>query len=321
MIELEVTSNNSYIDLHFHYYLKEENVHSMNAEIFNTCERQLIQVLKNQNKYFDENIKIEVLAKKPGGIIDILRVISENPIIQGVIIGVVTAFFTSKLVSKKDISENTKNKIENFKSITELVEQGKLDEETFIQIAHKDKDLLKLRSDFFKSAKKENKISKLEVESPTLIADKPFFDKLTVLYNQFDNFIIPDTAEETPTEDDVKIYIIAPILVKGRRDKWKGYLNNQPIDFKVSDKDFLEQVYGHEVKFGNGSFINCQLKTINTMRNEVYQPMITYEVINVMNYGEDNNFVHVVNEKTKNTIISRIAMNFKQSFPFQYSEQ
>ena len=146
MIELEVTSNNLYIDLHFHYYLKEENVHSMNAEIFNTCERQLIQVLKNQNKYFDENIKIEVFAKKPGGIIDILRVISENPIIQGVIIGAVTAFFTSKLVSKKDISENTKNKIENFKSITELVEQEKLDEETFIQIAHKDKDLLKLRN-------------------------------------------------------------------------------------------------------------------------------------------------------------------------------
>lgn len=271
----------------------------MNAEIFNTCERQLIQALKNQNKYFDENIKIEVLAKKPGGIIDILRVISENPIIQGVIIGVVTAFFTSKLVSKKDISENTKNKIENFKSITELIEQGKLNEEIFIQLAHKDKDLLKLRSEFFKVAKKENKITKLDVESPTLISGRPVFDKITVLYKQFDNFIIPDIKEETPSENEVKIYIIAPILVKGRRDNWKGYLNNMPIDFKVSDKEFLEQVHNHEIKFGNGSYINCLLKTISTLKNEVFQPIITREVVNVSNYGEDNGFVYIVKRKKK----------------------
>jgi len=299
MIELEVTSNNPYIDLHFHYFFDNENTHSMDAEIFNTCERQLIQVIKDQHKYFDEKIKIEVFAKKTGSIIETLRVISENPIIQNVIVSALTVFFTAKFVSKKDISEDTKNKIENFKSITELIDQGKLNEENFMQLIHKDKNLLKLRSDFFKSAKKENKISKLEVESPTLIADKPVFDKLTVLYNQFDNFIIPDIVEETPTEDEVKIYIIAPILVKGRRDKWKGYLNNQPIDFTVSDKDFLEQVYNQEIKFGNGSFINCLMKTINTLKNEISQPMITHEIINVINYGEDNNVVHVIKRKNK----------------------
>jgi len=79
----------------------------------------------------------------------------------------------------------------------------------------------------------------------------------------------------------------------------EGYLNNQPIDFKVSDKDFLEQVYNHEIKFGNGSFINCLMKTINTLKNEVSQPMITHEIINVINYGEDNNIVHVIKRKNK----------------------
>jgi len=299
MIELKVTNNNLFIDLHFHYFLDNENVHSMDAEVFNTCERQLIQVIKDQHKYFDEKVKIEIFAKKTGSIIDTLRVISENPIIQNVIICALTAFFTAKFVSKKDISEDTKNKIENFKSITELIEQGKLNEEIFMQLVHKDKNLLKLRSDFFKSVKKENKISKLEVESPTLIEDRPVFDKITVLYNQFDNFIIPDITEETPAENEVKIYIIAPILVRGRRDRWKGYLDNLPIDFKVNDKDFLEQVYNHEIKFGNGSYINCLLKTVSTLKNEVFQPIITHEVINVINYGEDNGFVYVVKRKKK----------------------
>ena len=78
MIELEVTSNNSYIDLHFHYFLDNENTHSMDAEVFNTCERQLIQVIKDQHKYFDEKVKIEIFAKKTGSIIDTLRVISED---------------------------------------------------------------------------------------------------------------------------------------------------------------------------------------------------------------------------------------------------
>jgi hypothetical protein len=299
MIELEVASNNSYIDFNFHYFLDNENVHSMNAEVFNTCERQLIQAIKNQRKYFDENIKIEVFAKKTGSIIDTLRVISENPLIHDIIICALTAFFTAKFVSKKDISEGTKNKIENFKSITELIEQGKLNEEGFMQLAHKDKDLLKFRSEFFKSAKKENKISKLEVESSTLIANKPVFNKITVPYQQFDSFIISDINEETPSEDEVKIYIIAPILVKGRRDNWKGYLDNMPVDFKISDKEFLEQVYNHEIKFGNGSFINCLLKTVNIIKNEVFQPSITREVIDVINYGEDNGFVNIVKRKKK----------------------
>jgi len=301
MIELEVVNNKAHIDLHLHYYFEDENLHSMNAEVFNTCERQLIQTIKNQRKYFDDDIKIEVFAKKAGGIIDTLRVVSENPIIISVISCALTAFFTAIIVSRKDISEDTKNKIENFKAITDLIEQGKLNEEVFMQLAHKDKDILKLRSEFFKSAKKENKITKLNVESPTLIADKPAFDTISVPYDQFDNFILPDTKEETSSEDDVKIYIIAPILVKGRKDNWKGYLDNVPIDFKVSHKEFLDQVYNHEIKFGNGSFINCRLRTIQVLKNDADQPTITREVIDVINYGEDDVFVRIVNRKRNNT--------------------
>lgn len=294
---MEVANNNSYIDLNFHYFFDNEDTHSMDAEVFNTCERQLIQVIKSQHKYFDENIRIEIFTKKPGGIIDTLRIISENHIIRDVVICVVTAFFTAKFASKKDISEDTKNKIENFKSITELVEQGKLNEEIFTQLVHRDKDMLKLRSDFFKSAKKENKIAKLNVESPMLIANKPILDKITVLYAQFDDFIIPDIKEETPLENKVKIYIIAPILVKGRKDNWKGYLDNIPIDFRITDKEFLEQVYSHKIKFGSGSFINCILKTVSTLKNEISQPIITREVVDVNNYGEDDGFVHIIKRK------------------------
>ena len=38
---------------------------------------------------------------------------------------------------------------------------------------------------------------------------------------------------------------------------WRGIYSGLPIEFKIDDKDFLEQVYDQEIKFGNGTSITC----------------------------------------------------------------
>ncbi|MDR2905463.1 MAG: hypothetical protein LBU73_05890 [Helicobacteraceae bacterium] len=43
---------------------------------------------------------------------------------------------------------------------------------------------------------------------------------------------------EEVEEIDVKIYIVAPILVKGIKDAWKGICDGESIEFRVTDREF-----------------------------------------------------------------------------------
>jgi hypothetical protein len=281
----------------------------MDATIFNECERQFINAIKNINKYLKEPIDIQVFAKEEGGLIENLKIIVKHQLATTIIVVIVTAFctafFTTRFRQKLPLSQEIKNKLENVLAIKEAIALNTLTEEEFIYIASNDKELLKFRSNFFRKAKDDKTLKQIEIDTNTKIEDKPIFKKISVPYEKFDDFILNDDDKEEITnisEEDVKIHIIAPILVKGRKDHWKGFYNGESIDFILSDKDFLEQVYSHEIKFSNGSFIKCKLKIITTKKGNEKE-LISREVNYVENYGEDEKFVTPVKHKKKKTEI------------------
>ena len=305
MIELSLVENLTSIDIHIHFYFKETNIHSMDAVIFNECERQFINAVKNINKYLKEPIDIQVFAKNEGGLIENLKIVINHKLTQKIVIVIVacfcTAFFTVQFRQKQPLSEEVKNKLENVLAIKEAIASDALTEEEFLYIASNDKELLKFRSGFFKTAKKDETLTQIEIDTDTKIVDKYVFDKISVPYEKFDDFILKDDDIEEITnisEEVVKIHIIAPILVKGRKDHWKGFCNGESIDFILSDKDFLEQVYLHEIKFGNGSFVKCKLRTTITNKGNEKE-LITREVIFVENYGDDEIFVTPIKHSKK----------------------
>jgi hypothetical protein len=276
----------------------------MDAVILNECERQFICALKNINKYLKETIDIQIYAKNEGGLIENFKIIINHKMTQKIIIAIVAgfcmAFFTSRFKPKLPLSQEVKIKLENIIAIKEAIAANILTEEDFLNIASNDKELLKHRSSFFKMAKKEETLEQIEIDTDTKIEKRLVFDKISVPYESFDNFILIDDDENTTdiNEDKVIIHIIAPILVKGRKDHWKGFYNGEPIVFKLSDNDFLEQVYSHEIKFGNGSFIKCNLK-ITTIKKKNQKYIILREVNYVENYGDDENFITPVKHNKK----------------------
>ena len=307
MIELSLVENLTSIDIHIHFYFNEDSIHSMDATIFNECEKQFINAIKNINKYLKEPIDIQVFAKEEGGLIENIKIIVKHKLAISIIIAIVTAyctaFFTARFRQKLPLSQEIKNKLENVLAIKEAIISNDLTEEEFIYIASNDKELLKFRSSFFKKAKDDKTLKQIEVDTDTKIEGSPVFNKISVPYEKFDEFILNDDDNEEITnisEEDVKIHIIAPILVKGRKDHWKGFYNGESIDFMLSDKDFLEQVYSHEIKFCNGSFIACKLK-ITTTNKKNEKEIIVREVIYVENYGDDENFIVPVRHKKKKT--------------------
>jgi hypothetical protein len=249
MVEVTLIKNLSSIDLQIHFYFKDANIHAMNAAIFNNCQRQFINSLKKADKYFDDPLLIEVTAREEGGLIDNIKIIVKKTIEMDIVIAFINTFFTAQFRQKLPVTEETKTKIENVVAIKEAINAGTITEVEFEYIASNEPELKKLKSNFFSSAKKDNTLTQVEVETATEVNEKPVFQNIVVPYDKFDDFILLDDQEDEKlnpeVDNEARIFIIAPVLVKGVHTYWKGYYGGSPIDFKVTDKDFLNDIYSH----------------------------------------------------------------------------
>jgi hypothetical protein len=302
MIEMELFEHETTIDVRLHYFFSDSNLHSMDADIFNNCERQFIDAIKSIKHYIDDDIAIEVYAKKEGGIIDTFQIILGSSIVIGIVKSVIENFFKSKFRPTVSISQEVVDRLGILQNVKDMIKTGNISSDEYDYIANCDKGLKKLKSNFFSSAKKEKRISQIEVKSDTPIENKSAIDAVVVPYSQFDEFIL---IEESDNEDisireiEEKIYIIAPVLTEGYKNvSWKGFCNEQYIEFKVSDKQFLENVYNHTYKFENGSFITCKMQVTEKIINNITKSPIR-EVTEISKFGQDNDFVKIEKPKTK----------------------
>ena len=294
---MKIEPSNNALTIQLRYCFEDENLHSMNAEVFNECERQFIKAIKSTEKYFENTLQVKIKPREKGSLIDELLVIVNNPLF-GLLVGIfATKFFDAKFSTAKHKTDETSKKLENLQVIREQIKSGTLTAEDFDYIASNDKDLRKQKSNFFKSVRKEAEVLKIETTTITNLEHQPII--IIVERKDFDNFILPETTEKTSETQDAKIYIVAPILIKGRRDSWKGIFENSSIDFKVSDKEFLAQVWNKQINFQNGTYINCELKTITSINIETDETKILREVENVSNYGEDNKPIKIVGHRKK----------------------
>ncbi len=314
---MKIETSNNALTIQLRYCFEDENLHSMNAEVFNECERQFIKVIKSTEKYFEDTLQVKIKPRKEGSLIDIFTIAINNPEIRASAIALITIFatkfFDAKFSTAKHKTDETSKKLENLQAIKEQIKAGNLTEDDFDYIASNDKDLRKQKSNFFKLAKKEAEITKIETTTITNSNIQPTI--IIVERKDFDSFILTQTTEQTEETQDAKIYIVAPILIKGRRDAWKGIFENNNIDFKVADKEFLAQVWNKQINFQNGTFINCELKTTTSTNIETDETKISREVENVANYGEDKQPLKIIShrKKSKNTDTSQQLTMFSDN--------
>lgn len=65
-----MTEENAF-EFQIHYHLNQEDLHQMDARVFNECERQLLDAF-DIVKTFTGGYNIEIAPKKKGGLIEIL---------------------------------------------------------------------------------------------------------------------------------------------------------------------------------------------------------------------------------------------------------
>ncbi|MCL2313561.1 MAG: hypothetical protein FWC41_13980 [Firmicutes bacterium] len=299
---MKIETSNNTLTIQLRYCFEDENLHSMNAEVFNECERQFIKAIKSTEKYFEDTLQIKIKPREEGSLIDIFTILINNPAIVATFTTLITIFATKffdfKFSSAKHKTDETSVKLDNLQAIKEQIKAGNLTEEDFDYIASNDKELRKLKSNFFKKVKQDPDITKVEAKTIIDTNSQPII--IVVERQEFDYFIIPETTEKEEDTQPAKIYIVSPILVQGKKSPaWRGIFNDAPIDFRLTDKEFLQQVYGKVVKFSNGTFINCDLKTTITTNIETDETKMSREVTIVNNYGEDDNQIRKITHRQK----------------------
>ena len=297
---MKIESSNNALTIQLRYCFEDENAHSMNAEVFNECERQFIKAIKSTEKYFEDTLQVKIKPREEGSLIDVFTIAISNPAITTTFTAIITIFatkfFDSKFSSAKHKTDETNKKLENLQTIKEQIKAGTLTVDDFDYIASNDKELRKQKSIFFKSAKKESELTKIEA----ITSSNTQSIVIVVERKDFDNLILPETTEKEEDSQQAKIFIVSPILMQGKKNPaWRGIFGEQLIEFKITDKEFLQQVYGKQIKFSNGTFINCELKITKTTNIETEETKISREVTAVSNYGEDDTQIRKIIHRRK----------------------
>lgn len=300
----------NFLEMH---YLFNDDSHTIDAFVRNKCEKELLAIIHQTLKELGLTDKVQIEAKpsKKGSFVDELQFSSNAMAIGGLLltsIGIITTIVVSrpketKLDKELKQLQIDKTKLEIKKLQRELEQEHNKnfdDDHTrlydFIELIYEmliqNTIILRHISNFYQSLINYEKVHSIEY-TPYDQNHTPIIEPQIVHREDFHKFIL-QTSEDEIIDENAKIYIHSPILVKGRKH-WSGYytLEEQVINFSMSDKDFKNEVTNGTIKFANGSFIYGRLrKTLKfddsgNIKNQKYTVELVTKISNDNNYAQE----------------------------------
>ncbi len=282
--------------LSIHYYFND-NSHSMDAFRHNAMEKNILDIIKEISNVLKIEIEIQTEAREEGGVIDNLITITSNPkeyieIIISVMSGIYGVYKILEQKRKADgaLLENRlkEENIKGEKLNNQITEQQ-------LKKVIQDTTIKQKRSAFYKNAESYDKITQISYQCDSV-------EEIIVERKSFKDFIIENKTEKYE-DDEARITIISPILIKSKSD-WKGIYKSNNINFKVKDNDFITKVINRDdgYSFVNGTFITAKLTITRDFDDDGNNIKTTYEVINVDSIGIGEHITHVPHRPRKTSI-------------------
>jgi len=110
---MKIETSNNTLTIQLRYYFKDENLHSMNAEVFNECERQFIKAIKSTEKYLEEALQIKIKPREEGSLAEFIEakaIFNENT--KPLVIVVARQDFDDLILSETEEKTDETNKVE-----------------------------------------------------------------------------------------------------------------------------------------------------------------------------------------------------------------
>lgn len=293
--------------IQFHYWFSDKS-HSMDALVYNKCERELLELCKAIASMVGVSIRMETEPGAKGGLKGWIAVLPKNPKktpaikIVSVTALVVTAMYTPvhasitagiseiiRQLSTKEVPDEMKGSLASeIESLKHELNEAMADVEASSQVK-------KRRSNFFDLLRKYQKVKSVSL-SVASEDRKPLAEEQLIVRDDFKKFILVSGQLKPETIENVAIEIISPVLNKGNF-KWKGVYQGAPISFSMKSDEFMALVQSGKVEFKSGTTIQCTLEIERKINSEGQERITSYNIVSVASYLENGKSVETIEGK------------------------
>lgn len=263
--------------LQFHYYFKDDS-HSINSILRNECEKEILYILKEISETLNLELEIETLPSEEGGFKEKWKLLGKNAAQISLIVSVAAIIISRFPVENEEL---TNLQIENLKLDNEIKrkeleklnlefiqDDDKITVETVkdsVELTNKNYKISWRKSNLYKKLNNYNKVDSIDILR--LNNNKPVGSPRAVNKSEFSKFILK--TDELPNQEilNAKIDVISPAIKRGNF-KWKGFYENNIINFLMDDLDFKFKVLNGNIVFSNRYSIEANLIQERKINNE-----------------------------------------------------
>lgn len=278
-------------NLQFHYFFKD-NSHSINSILRNECEKEILYIFREVSETLGLQLNLETLPAEEGGFKETWKFIGKNSVQITLIVSVAAVVISRFPVENKELN---KLQIENLKLDNEikrkeleklnldfLQEDKELNQQTIIdsvELVNKNYKISWRKSNLYKKLNNYQKIDSVEVLRHQ--EEKPVGNPRKIPRREFSKFILrTDELPKLELENAI-IDVISPAIKRGKF-RWKGFYNNEIVNFLMEDYEFKSQVLKGGIHFSNKFSIEVEMsqdRKINHDGNIITTNSIVHKVI------------------------------------------
>ena len=267
--------------LQFHYFFKD-NSHSIDSILRNECEKEILYIFKEISETLGLQLNIETLPTEEGGFKEIWKFLGKNSVQITLIVSVAAIVISRFPVENKELTqlqiENLKLDIELKRKELEklnldfLQEDKELNQKTVVdsvELVNKNYKISWRKSNLYKKLNSYHKVDLVEVLRYK--EKKPVGEPRKIHFLKF--ILRTDELPKLELENAI-IDVISPAIKQGKF-RWKGFYNNEIINFIMSDIEFKNQVLKGDIHFSNRFSIEVEM-TQNRKINQDGNIIVTY---------------------------------------------
>lgn len=285
--------------IELHYWLND-GTHTMDAHIFNKCERELLGIIDEFAAKLKVKVEIEIEPLGEGGLLSWFKLSGKdkNSLKIAIFAFVLTEVLFQPITSSIDFLvkaawerflENPEiTALKDEKEKEELIRdilQIRLESEKLSASIEENK-LKKKRSNYFETVIKCEKIDKISISLMDATKSKEYCTS-EVFSDDFERYILKSDELDPIIDEDATIELISPVLKKGKY-QWLGIYHNSVIQFRMISREFKVMVLSGQIPFKNGSCIKCMLEVDRKIDNHGDERITGYIVHEVYGFFDND---------------------------------
>lgn len=281
-----------------HYELSDSSTNIMNAKVEAESSLQYIKAMNYISKVLCVDNELQTGSLSQGSVIKVFWLAINKGEDTKWIRYIITIIFRSLFFEKKiirlddftkSLNANDADKIRNV--LTKMAIDTKI-----VNRLNSHLNIKKARSEYFKQLSSDKRIKAIGIKHNDF--DNMDMTDIRIESSNFANYI--EVIEpETKVIEHAQVFIISPVIVKGKAIKWNGSYEGQDIKFEMMSNQFRTEAQNAEIDFRTGFYIDSRLQFDETVDEDEKIIRNNFKVLEVYGHGYDGNFVETPAGKGK----------------------